>query len=100
MALDLSRRSFFVGAVTSLIAAPAIVRAASLMPIKAFDNIFKVDTSYFESYIGPELRGFVFHDRISWINGDEQQVIEYARINKRDLFAEMERHNLAHSDNL
>ncbi len=32
---DLSRRGFIVGAAVTLITAPAIVRAASLMPVKA-----------------------------------------------------------------
>lgn len=34
--MELARRSFLVGSFASLFAAPAIVRASSLMPIKAF----------------------------------------------------------------
>jgi len=34
VSLDLSRRSFFRGLGATLIAAPAIVRAASLMPVR------------------------------------------------------------------
>lgn len=38
---DLSRRKIIIGVAASLVAAPAIVRAASLMPVKALpDNIF------------------------------------------------------------
>ena len=35
---DLSRRGLIIGGVATLIAAPAIVRAASLMPVKLFDD--------------------------------------------------------------
>jgi hypothetical protein len=35
--LDLNRRSLLVGGGLSLIAAPAIVRAASLMPVRAYE---------------------------------------------------------------
>jgi hypothetical protein len=37
MTLDLSRRGFFAGLGATLIAAPAIVRAGSLMPVKAYE---------------------------------------------------------------
>lgn len=40
MPLDLSKRSFIIGALSAL-AAPAIVRAASLMPVRSIsENIF------------------------------------------------------------
>lgn len=32
--MDLSRRNFFVGTTASLVTAPAIVRAVSIMPVK------------------------------------------------------------------
>lgn len=39
MPLDLSRRGFFTGLGASLIAAPAIVRAGSLMPVKSMPDV-------------------------------------------------------------
>lgn len=42
----LSRRSFFIGASASLIAAPAVVRAASLMPIRATRPLLTMDDYY------------------------------------------------------
>jgi len=50
------RRKFLIGAATCLIAAPAIVRASSLMPIKVFDKKVAdeepvISTESFETWI-------------------------------------------------
>lgn len=45
--ITLSRRGFITGLAASLITAPSIVRASSLMPIKAVDG-FEFYTSHFE----------------------------------------------------
>lgn len=37
-----SRRSFLIGATASLVTAPAIVRAASLMPVRAIEPAFLI----------------------------------------------------------
>lgn len=52
MAFDLSRRGFFAGLGASLVAAPAIVRAASLMPVKVVvrPHPCKMWASYLHEY--------------------------------------------------
>ena len=44
MAIDLSRRGFLGGAIASVVAAPAIVRAASLMPVRGL--VMDIDQGY------------------------------------------------------
>lgn len=41
--IQTSRRSFLVGAAATLITAPAIVRAASLMPVKAMPTLLTLE---------------------------------------------------------
>lgn len=50
--MSLSRRSFFVG-LGALVAAPAIVRVASLMPVKAIDTGVMTFDDYCERILRP-----------------------------------------------
>jgi hypothetical protein len=45
----ISRRSLFLGLSASLIAAPAVVRAASLMPVRGI--VMPVEVSYWMDYV-------------------------------------------------
>lgn len=69
----ISRRSFFAGMGSSLIAAPAIVRVASLMPVRSlsFDAINRLDILYGFSYprrewVGPFVSDFDFYQGEQW----------------------------------
>jgi hypothetical protein len=48
MLITPSRRGFITGLMSLVVAAPAIVRAHSLMPVRAFDDRFEAYTYVFE----------------------------------------------------
>jgi len=57
----ITRRSIFIGAAASLIFAPAIVRAASLMPVRRLPPPF-----------GPQYAGFCDRLWLHWLNNSLQ----------------------------
>jgi hypothetical protein len=64
---DLSRRSLITGLI-SLIAAPAIVRVSSLMPVKALKPDYQVPPVYFQG-------------RLFWVTKDQPQTIQWGMQN-------------------
>ena len=58
----ISRRSIFIGAAASLLCAPAIVRATSLMPVRSL-----MLPTMEQLYPGRQYAGFVDRLRYSWL---------------------------------
>jgi hypothetical protein len=64
----ITRRSIFVGATTSLLCAPAIVRAVNLMPVRRLPFPF-----------GPQYAGFVERLYLHWLEGSLQAAVRKSR---------------------
>ena len=64
----ITRRSIFVGAATSLLCAPAIVRAVNLMPVRRLPFPF-----------GPQYAGFVERLYLHWLEGSLQAAVRKGR---------------------
>jgi len=71
MPLDLSRRYFLTGLSAGVIAAPAIVRAASLMPIKALEREIG-----FDALLGPG-------DRAPYLTSLEEMMARLQSVTRR-----------------
>jgi len=64
MKTELNRRSLITGLI-SFVAAPAIVRAQSIMPVKLMAPEFQVPPVYFQ-------------DRMFWVTKDEPQIVQFS----------------------
>ena len=76
---QLSRRSL-IGSLISLVAAPAIVRAGSLMPVKVFEpklsieELLKLRIADAERVMIENIRTCIFGDRIFGISGQSNVI--------------------------
>lgn len=75
--MTLSRRSL-IGSLITLVAAPAIVRVASIMPVKQMIEPFCMLNGvpiYLDDLQVPPL---YFQDRLFWVTKDEPQTIQWS----------------------
>jgi hypothetical protein len=78
---DLSRRSLITGLI-SLVAAPAIVRVSSLMPVKAYVPETFDWSPYYTVYPTGSLQcdPIVFKDIMYWVTKAEPQIVQWSSV--------------------
>jgi hypothetical protein len=71
-----SRRSFITGLIAFTASAPAIVRAASLMPVKAIDGVYEVAIDM--HFLQVPSSFIYFQNRLFFVNVDQPHIIRYS----------------------
>ncbi len=77
--IEPNRRGFITGLI-SLVAAPAIVRVLSLMPVKAIEDAEFDWSPFYTAYpIGPlQVKPVVYRDIMYWVTQAEPQIVKWS----------------------